>query len=423
MHEPAQIHGSPIDAGAPDPAPARCEIAVVGGGILGLAVARELTRRHPHASVCVFERERELAAHQTGHSSGVVHAGVYYRPGSLKARLCTRGARALYDYCEQRAIAHERCGKLVVATSEAELPRLREIARRAHANGVPQLRWLEGAEIARVEPHARGLAALHSPSTGIVDFGVVARSYAADLLAAGGELARGCEVRSVRAGPRSLVLSHGGGETQASHAIFCAGAWADRLARAAGASADPRIVPFRGAYLGLKPARRALVRALIYPTPDPALPFLGVHATRHLDGAVLIGPTALIAGARDAYSLRTLRVEDLRETLAWPGTWRLLRRHWPAAIGELQRASSRAALVAAAARLVPELRSDDVEAGFAGVRAQALTRGGRLLDDFAFSSGERILHVRNAPSPAATASLAIAEHVCEQAERTLGLGR
>ncbi len=433
MHEPAPNGPSLADAAAPAPAPtgtpsampapARCDVAIVGGGIVGLAVAHELARRHAHASVCVFERERELATHQTGHSSGVIHAGIYYRPGSLKAELCTRGARALYAYCARRAIPHARCGKLVVATKPEELPALRELARRGRANGVPELHWLEGSEIERIEPHARGFAALHSPSTGVVDFSAVARSYAADLLAAGGSIALGCAIEGVAAGARSLTLSHAGGATRARYAIFCAGAWSDRLARADGASADPRIVPFRGAYVRLKPARRDLVRALIYPTPDPALPFVGVHATRHLDGDVMLGPTALIVGARDAYILRTIRRDDLRETLAWPGTWRLLRRHWPAALGELRRASSRRSLVAAAARLLPELSIDDVEAGTAGVRAQALARDGRLLDDFAFSAGERTLHVRNAPSPAATASLAIAEHVCDQAEHALALGR
>jgi 2-hydroxyglutarate dehydrogenase len=413
----AAEHPEPLPA-AP---PARCDLAVVGGGIVGLAVARELILRHPRASVCVLERERELAEHQTGHSSGVIHAGVYYRPGSLKARLCVQGARELYEYCAAREIAHERCGKLILATSEPELARLRELHRRGRANRVSGLRWLEGAEIERVEPYARGLAALHSPDTGVVDFRAVARAYAGDVLAAGGVVARRCEVRGVDVRARSLRLSHAQGETEATHAIFCAGAWSDRLAVAAGAGPDPRIVPFRGSYLRLTSARRHLVRSLIYPTPDPSLPFLGVHLTRHLDGDVLIGPTALIVGARDAYELRRVLREDLRDTLAWPGTWRMLRRFWPAGLTELRRSASRAALVAAAARLVPALAVADVESGFAGVRAQALARDGTLLDDFAFSASERALHVRNAPSPAATASLAIARHVCEQAERAFAL--
>jgi 2-hydroxyglutarate dehydrogenase len=403
--------------------PSRCDLAVVGAGIVGLAVARELARRHPRASVCVFEREQQPAMHQTGHSSGVIHAGLYYRPGSLKARLCVEGARELYDYCEQRSIAHERCGKLVLATDERRLAGLAELQRRGEANGVSGLRLLRGAAIEQIEPHARAVAALHSPQTGVVDFAAVARALADDVTASGGVVACGCEVTGIERRARSLRLTHAGGQTDAGHAVFCAGAWSDRLAVAAGAGADPRIVPFRGAYLRIKPQRRELVRALIYPTPDAALPFLGVHLTRRLDGEVLIGPTALIVGARDGYALRRVRRADLRETLAWPGTWRLLARHWSAGVGELRRSASRRALVAAGARLVPELTVDDVEPGFAGVRAQALSRDGLLLDDFAFSAGERSLHVRNAPSPAATASLAIARHVSEQAERTFALAR
>jgi L-2-hydroxyglutarate oxidase len=407
-----------------DRAPARCDLAVIGGGIVGLAVARELARRHPRASLCVLEREQRLATHQTGHSSGVIHAGIYYRPGSLKARLCVDGARALYAYCEERGIAHERCGKLVLATGAAQLAALEQLERRGRANGVAGLRRLDGSELELLEPSARALAALHSPNTGVVDFAAVARSYADDVAQAGGSVALGCGVTAVDVRGRALRLTHAGGETEASNAIFCAGAWSDRLAVAAGAPADPRIVPFRGAYLRLLPERRELVRALIYPTPDPSLPFLGVHLTRHLDGDVTIGPTALVVGARDAYDLRKLRRADLQDTLAWPGTWRMLARTWPAALGELRRSVSRGALVAAARRLVPALTLEDVEprGSFAGVRAQALARDGRLLDDFAFSASPRALHVRNAPSPAATASLAIARHVCEQAERTLGLG-
>jgi L-2-hydroxyglutarate oxidase len=401
--------------------PTRCDLAVVGAGIVGLAVARELARRHPRASVCVLEREGQPALHQTGHSSGVIHAGVYYRPGSLKARLCVQGARELYEYCERRTIAHARCGKLILATEQRQLTQLSELQRRGEASGVSGLRLLAGAEIERLEPHARGIAALYSPQTGVVDFAAVARAFADDLAASGGIVACGCEVTGVEARSRSLRLTHGKGQTEAGHAIFCAGAWSDRLAVAGGGAADPRIVPFRGAYLRIKPQRRELVRALVYPTPDPALPFLGVHLTRHIDGEVLIGPTALIAGARDAYDLRRVRGADLLETLGWPGTWRLLAGHVPAALGELRRSTSPASLVAAAARLVPALTVDDVEPGFAGVRAQALSRDGRLLDDFAFSAGERALHVRNAPSPAATASLAIARHVCEQAERAFAI--
>jgi L-2-hydroxyglutarate oxidase len=404
-------------------APSRCDLAIVGGGILGLAVARELTRRHPRSSVCVLERESELAAHQTGHNSGVIHAGVYYAPGSLKARLCVAGARELYEYCAEHGIPHEACGKLIVATERSELGRLQELERRGHANGVPGLRRVDAAGIAEIEPHARGIAALHSPATGIVDFAAVARSYARDVLQAGARVATDCGVHGVRAGARRLRLEHARGVTEATYALFCAGAWSDRLAVAAGAEADPRIVPFRGAYLRLESAHRHLVRALIYPVPDPALPFLGVHLTRHVDGEVLVGPTALPVLARDAYRLTHMRREDALQTLAWPGTWRMLARWWRPGVAELRHAASRTAFARAAARYVPELRASDVRPAFAGVRAQALGRDGRLLDDFAFSATERALHVRNAPSPAASASLAIARYVADRAAEAFGLGR
>ena len=403
-------------------APARCDLAVVGGGIVGLAVARELTRRHPRKSVCVLEREPSIGAHQTGHNSGVIHAGVYYAPGSLKARLCVEGARELYEYCESRGIASEACGKVIVATDTGELDRLEELERRGRANGVSGLRRIDAREIEALEPHARGIAGLHSPGTGIVDFGAVARAYAQDVLDAGGAVVTGCGVEGVEPRGAALRLLHTHGATEAGHAIFCAGAWADRLAVAAGAEADPRIVPFRGAYLRLRPARRGLVRALIYPVPDPALPFLGVHLTRHIDGDVLIGPTALLAGARDAYALGRVRRADLLDTLAWPGSWRMFRRWWRTGLTELGHATLRSTLVRAAARYVPELRAQDVEtAALAGVRAQALGRDGRLVDDFVFSATPRALHVRNAPSPAATSSLAIGRYVVGEAERGLGL--
>jgi (S)-2-hydroxyglutarate dehydrogenase len=401
--------------------PTRCDVAVVGGGIVGLAVARELTLRHPRMSVCVLEREAELGSHQTGHNSGVVHAGVYYTPGSLKARLCVQGARELYAYCAERQIAAEACGKLIVATEPDELGRLEELERRAAANGVAGVRRLDAAGIEAIEPHARGIAALHVPGTGIVDFGALARAYAHDVLEAGGEIATGCGVGSMRAEARSLRIAHARGVTEAEHTIVCAGAWSDRLAIMCGADPDPRIVPFRGAYLRLRADRRGLVRSLIYPVPDPALPFLGVHLTRRIDGEVLVGPTALLAGARDAYALTRVRRKDLRDTLAWPGTWRLMRRFWRTGLSELHHAALRAALVRAAARYVPDLRPEDVQPAFAGVRAQALARDGRLIDDFVFSATPRALHVRNAPSPAATSSPAIARHVVGEAERAFGL--
>ena len=402
------------------------DIAIVGGGILGLAVARELARRDAGRRVVVLEREERVAFHQTGHNSGVAHAGIYYAPGSLKARLCVAGVRELAEYCDARGIAYERCGKVIVALDASELPGLEELQRRGEANGVPGLRRLDGAELREIEPHAAGIAALHSPQTAIVDFPAVARALADDVRAAGGEILCGAGVTgiAVRAGngaapngARRVVLRHAGGELDAGFAVFCAGAWSDRLARLAGADPDPRIVPFRGAYLRLAPERTGLVRGLIYPVPDPSLPFLGVHLTRHTGGDVLIGPTALLAPARDAYALRDVRRRDLGETLRWPGTWRLARRFWRTGVTELRHAVSAAALTRAAARYVPDLRPEDTRPGWAGVRAQALARDGKLVDDFVFSHTERALHVRNAPSPGATAALAIARHVADEAER------
>jgi 2-hydroxyglutarate dehydrogenase len=372
-------------------------------------------------SVCVLEREHELAAHQSGHSSGVIHAGIYYAPGSLKARLCVQGARELYDYCDAHGIPHERCGKVILTTGPHELARLSELERRGNANGVRGLRRISAEELARIEPHARSPAGLHSPDTGIVDFAAVAHSYARDVEEAGGTIATGWEVASVEAGARALRLSCAGATIEAGHAIFCTGAWADRLASAAGAGTDPRIVPFRGAYLRLRPERQHLVRSLIYPVPDPSLPFLGTHLSRRIDGEVMVGPTALIVGARDAYSLARVRRADVLDTLAWPGTWRMLRRWWRTGVTELHHAVSHKALVRAAARYIPELRPADVEPGLAGVRAQALGRDGGLIDDFLFSVTERALHVRNAPSPAATASLAIARHVADRAREAFDL--
>ncbi len=414
MRQALGVACNPISAST---APEHCDLAVVGGGILGLAVAREIARRDPGSSVCVLERETELAQHQSSHNSGVLHAGIYYKPGSLKARLCREGSRELLDYCDRRGLASERCGKLIIATRPSELGRLEELERRGTANGLGGLRLIDAAGIREIEPHARGIAALHSPSSAVVDFAAVARALAEDVRQLGGIVATGCDIEGAATTGMRLRLHHGQGTTVARRAIFCAGAWADRLAVACGGDPDPRIVPFRGAYLRLRPSRRGLVRALIYPVPDPSLPFLGVHLTRRLDGEVLIGPTALMAGARDAYRLTTVRGRDLRDTIGWPGTWRMLASHWRSGSGELRHAVSRASFLAAAARYVPELRLRDVEVAFAGVRAQAVSRGGALVEDFVFTRTGRALHVRNAPSPAASSALAIARHVADEAER------
>ena len=399
--------------------PAACDLLVVGGGILGLAVARELLARHPDAGLCVLEREPELGTHQTGHTSGVIHAGIYYEPGSLKARLCVAGARELFAFCEERGIEARRDGKLIVATEEGELPRLDELERRGTANEVPGLRRLGATEIGEIEPHATGIAALHSPETGVVDFREVARAYADDVRAGGGAIVTDVAVRGLRPEGNAVDVEHSAGSTRAGLVVACAGAWSDRLAVAAGAPAEPRIVPFRGAYLRLKPERRDLVRANIYPVPDPELPFLGAHLTRTIDGEVLLGPSALMVGARDAYRLGRLRPRDLGSTFAWPGTWRLMGRFWRTGAVEIRHAASKRAYVKEARRFVPELSVGDVLPGPSGIRAQALDRNGRLVDDFVVHRTERAIHVRNAPSPAATSSLALARLIADEAEPEL----
>lgn len=408
------------------PAPARggdadgeCDLAVVGGGIVGLAVARELRARRPDTSLTLLEREDAIGRHQTARNSGVIHAGIYYAPGSLKARLCVAGARALYEYCDEHAIPYDRCGKLVVARDGAELARLDELERRGRANGVPGLRRLDRDGLREVEPCCEGAAALHSPATGVVDFGAVARSLAAGLSGAGAVVATGAGVRAVEAGGGRVRLVHARGETRARFAVFCAGAWSDRLAVLAGGPPDPRIVPFRGAYLRLRPERRDLVRALIYPVPDPALPFLGVHLSRHIDGTVSLGPTAVLSPTRAGRAGAAALARDLRDTLAWPGTWRMLRRWWRTGVGELRYALGRAALARAASTYVPGIAAADLQPWFAGIRAQALGRDGALVDDFVLHDTDRALHVRNAPSPAATSSLSIARLIADRVDERL----
>jgi (S)-2-hydroxyglutarate dehydrogenase len=399
--------------------PRECDVVVVGAGILGLASARELALRHGGMRIAVLEREGSIAAHQTGRTSGVIHAGIYYRPGSLKARLCVAGARELYEYCEERGIHAERSGKLIVATDETELDPLAELERRGHENEVPGLRRIETAEIREIEPHATGVAALHSPATGVVDFAEVAASFGRDLAASGGSVATGTPVGALEPAGNTISVRHACGATRARAVVTCAGAWSDRLAVACGAPAEPRIVPFRGAYLRLRPERRDLVRANIYPVPDPDLPFLGMHLTRGIDGDVLLGPSALMVGARDAYRLTRVRPRDLAETLSWPGSWKLAARFRRTAWREARNAASRRSFVEDLRRFVPELRVSDVLPGPAGIRAQALARDGSLVDDFVIHRTERAVHVRNAPSPAATSSLALARLIADEAESFL----
>ncbi|WP_322750015.1 MULTISPECIES: L-2-hydroxyglutarate oxidase [unclassified Frankia] len=413
-------------------------VAVIGGGIVGLAVARRIGQIDPGATVTVFEKEHDVARHQTGHNSGVVHAGLYYQPGSLKATLCRRGVALLKEYCAAHRIRYDECGKIVVAVDTSELGRLADIADRAHANGVPDTTMLDPAGLRRYEPHARGVAALYSPTTAIVDYPAVARALRDDILDAGGSVRTGAEVVSVEErgdgvrlglrirgtarvtpnGSRATTLKAGGTVTEVTETagpfdllIACAGLQSDQVAAFTGEDPSPQIIPFRGDYWLLRPERRGLVRGLIYPVPDPRYPFLGIHLTKRVDGEILVGPNAVLATAREGYTALTVAGSDLRATLAWPGFHKMARTHWKTGAREILRTASRRAFVAQARRYVPQLQAADVVRGPAGVRAQAVARDGSLVDDFVLSIRGRIVHVRNAPSPGATASLAIAEHI------------
>jgi (S)-2-hydroxyglutarate dehydrogenase len=390
-------------------------VAVVGGGIVGVAVAREILTRRPDAQVTLYEKEDRLASHQTGRNSGVVHAGLYYQPGSNKALLCRRGVGLLEEFCAQRGIRRIQCGKVLVALDDAERARLGDIEERALANGVPGVRTIGAEELRELEPHVRGVGALHSPSTSIVDFAEVTQALAADAVAAGAKILLGQEVIGLRTTVSEVVVTaraaSGTDESAFDQVVACGGLHSDRLAELAGDGPEPVIMPFRGEYYALKPERRGLVNGLVYPVPDPRYPFLGVHITPRVDGEVLVGPNAVLALAREGYTWRTVSVPDLVEIARTPAFWRFARRHWRTGIREMHGSLSKRRFVAAARAYVPEINDDDVVPGTAGVRAQALEADGALVDDFRISIRDRVVLLRNAPSPAATSALAIAEHV------------
>ena len=392
---------------------------IVGAGIVGLAAAREILIRRPGASLAVLDKEPAIGAHQTGHNSGVIHSGIYYAPGSLKAKLCTAGARLMYEFCESHGVPAERCGKLIVATHEGELPALDELHRRGTANGVPSLEMVGPGRIREIEPHCRGVRALWSPATGIVDFSRVVRALATDVTGRGGTILTGREVTGLTMKNGSIVVAAEGGELIAARVLTCAGLHSDRVAALSGAPAEPRIVPFRGDYWQLRPDRRHLARNLIYPVPDPKFPFLGVHFTRRIgDNAVWLGPNAVLAMAREGYRRSTVRPLDVAQTLSYPGFRRLARKYWRTGMAEIFRDLSKRAFVAACQRFIPELTPADVVPGPSGVRAQSVALDGGLLDDFSFNvQGPRLMHVRNAPSPAATSALAIAGLIVDEWER------
>ncbi|MEW1823645.1 L-2-hydroxyglutarate oxidase [Arthrobacter sp. NPDC080031] len=393
----------------------RVRAAVVGGGIIGVAVARQLTRSLGNAEVTVFEKENQLAGHQTGHNSGVVHAGLYYKPRSLKARLCRRGVDLLRQFAAEKNLGYEECGKVVVAHHARELDRLKAIHARAIANGVPDVRMVSADELTMIEPHARGLAALHSPRTAIVDYRAITIALAQDVRAASGNILLGLGVTGVEDHGREVRLRSSRGTEAFDVVITCAGLQSDRLAHGAGDPADPRIVPFFGDYFLLRPEKRSLVKGLIYPVPDPRYPFLGVHLTKRIDGAILVGPNAFLAGGREAYRRAQLSPADLRAVLGFPGFWRFAAGNLPAAAREARTVINTRAFVKEAQKYVPDILPGDVTRGPRGIRAQAMTSDGSLVDDFVITGTSRVLHVRNAPSPGATSSMAIAEHIVAEA--------
>jgi (S)-2-hydroxyglutarate dehydrogenase len=393
-------------------------IAVVGGGIVGAAVAHRLTSIDASAQVTVLEKEDDLAQHQTGRNSGVVHAGLYYTPGSLKAKLCRRGVGLLREFCESRGIAYDEIGKVLVALDEVEESRLGDIEDRARANGVPGVRRITGDELREIEPHVKGIAGLHSPTTAIADFPGVTRALAAEVVERGGRLQLGFEVTGLAERGRQVVVTGrtadgSTGEEVYDLVVLCAGLQSDHIAQLAGDDPAPRVVPFRGEYYLLRPEKRELVKGLVYPVPDPRYPFLGVHLTPRVDGEVMVGPNAVMALAREGYKWTNFSARDLAETFAYPGFRKFARVHWKTGVREMIGSLSKRAFVNAARRYVPELTVADVVPGPRGIRAQALDPDGGLVDDFRISRRGSVIALRNAPSPAATSCLAIAEHVVE----------
>ncbi len=397
------------------------DVAITGAGIIGLATAMTLLEEFPGLKVAVLEKETVIASHQTGHNSGVIHSGLYYRPGSLKSRLCISGRDELLRFCREHNVEHDICGKVVIATREEELPALDELYRRGGENGVIGLQMLSPAEVKEFEPYAQCIRGMRVPGAGIVDFRKVAEAYAGVFCKKGGELFLGAKVKRVKdLDSKTLRIETGRGVFKSRVLINCAGLYSDRVAQSSGLYPPCRIVPFRGEYYRIKPGRAFLVKNLIYPVPDPRFPFLGVHFTRMIDGRIEAGPNAVLAFGREGYSRTRIAPLELMQTLSYDGFWRLVSRYWKTGMGEMMRSFSKSLFARALRELVPGISKDDLEPGGAGVRAQALGRDGKLLDDFVIQQTEKMIHVLNAPSPAATSSLAIAKHIVTSAGARLG---
>jgi L-2-hydroxyglutarate oxidase LhgO len=400
---------------------AHYNVIIIGAGAVGLGVALEISRRFPRQQLLVLEKEERVASHQSGHNSGVIHSGVYYKPGSLKARLCVPGAAAMLEFCREHGVPHQVCGKVIVATQEQELPRLEELKGRGEVNGLSGLRLIDSVELREFEPHAAGLQALLVPSTGVTDYAAVCEKYAELITRQGATVIRSAPAQAIKRSANGMVVETPQGAFSANALINCAGLYSDRICRMAGDDPGVMIVPFRGEYYDLVPGRASLVRGLIYPVPDPRFPFLGVHFTRRISGRVDAGPNAILALAREGYRHRDIDLRDLASSFSFPGFWRMARRHWRSGLDEWHRSLSKAAFVHALQRLVPEVKADDLVPGGSGVRAQAVTPDGALVDDFRFVPSGKVLHVLNVPSPAATASLTIGKAVVEMAAESLGL--
>ncbi len=400
---------------------ARYDVIIVGGGVVGLGVGLEITRRFPRCRLLLLEKEETVARHQSGHNSGVIHSGIYYKPGSLKARLCVTGAAAMVEFCRQHNVPHKVCGKVIVATTEDELPRLEELRKRGETNGLTGLRIIEREELREIEPNAAGLKALVVPSTGITDYALVCQKYAELIGGKGGVVKTGAAAIRIKRSSSEIVVETPKGAFAANALINCAGLYSDRISRLAGDEPGVMIVPFRGEYYDIVPERASLVNALIYPVPDPRFPFLGVHFTRRITGKVDAGPNAVLALAREGYHHTDINLRDLASSLGYSGFWKMVCKNWRSGIGEWYRSLSKAAFVDALQRLLPAIRDNDLTPGGSGVRAQALKPDGALVDDFQFVPSGKILHVLNVPSPAATASLMIGKTVVDTAASALGL--
>jgi L-2-hydroxyglutarate oxidase len=397
------------------------DVLVVGAGIVGLATAMELTRRRPDLRVGIVDKEKQVAAHQTGNNSGVIHAGIYYKPGSLKASMSVEGMNSMIEFCEKHGLPYELCGKVVVALSDEELPRLDDLYQRGTANGVPGLRKISKEEIKEHEPHSAGIAGLWSPRTGIVDYRAVSRKYAEIVQKAGAELRFNTQVIHIEQRSDGLAVQTTQGDIHTRYLVNCAGLQADRVARMMGSTHGLRIVPFRGEYYELAPASQHLVRGLIYPVPDPTFPFLGVHFTKKISGSVEAGPNAVLAFAREGYRKSDFDPRHVLGLIAFPGMWSLAAKYWRTGFGEMYRSWNKRAFVKALQKLVPEIKTEGLKPGGAGIRAQAMDKKGNLLSDFAFIEAPKAIHVLNAPSPAATASIPIGRMIADKALATFGL--